>query len=147
MKILGVGWRGVELRRHCRIGIKVNGVKVVGMIGAVVGLTLALPVFAAPPAANGETLFRQRCQICHSVAATGAAGVGPNLKGVAGRKAAATTFTYSPALKKSNLIWTQPNLDKYLAGPAALVPGTRMVIKLTDPAQRAAVIQYLMRLR
>ncbi len=118
--------------------------KVVKLVGAVVGLTLALPALAA---SDGETLFRQRCQICHSVAATGAAGVGPNLKGVAGRKAAATTFNYSPALKKSTLIWTQPNLDKYLTAPTVLVPGTRMVIKVTDPAQRAAVIKYLSTVR
>jgi cytochrome c len=123
-------------------------VRIGSMVGALV-LALSSTTFAfAAPAANGETIFRQRCQICHSVAATGAAGVGPNLKGVIGRKAAASPgFNYSPALKQSNLIWTQPNLDRFLVAPTKVVPGTRMVMALTDPAQRAAVLQYLMRLR
>jgi cytochrome c len=101
------------------------------------------PIFAAPPAANGETLYRQRCQTCHSVVAAKPAGVGPNLRGVVGRKAAAATFNYSTAMKQSKITWTQANLDRYLAAPTKTVPGTRMVIAVTDAAQRAAIIKYL----
>jgi cytochrome c len=108
--------------------------------------TLAVPTYAAP-AANGEALFRQRCQICHSIAAAGSAGMGPNLNAVVGRKAAATAFAYSPALKVSKLVWTAATLDRFLSAPAKMVPGTRMVISLTDPAQRAAVIKYLASVR
>jgi cytochrome c len=106
-------------------------------------VALAVPVFAAPAPVNGEALFRQRCQACHSVAATGSAGVGPNLKAVVGRKAAGTGFNYSPALTQSKLTWTPATLDKFLSGPTRMVPGTRMIISLTDAAQRKAVIQYL----
>jgi cytochrome c len=98
---------------------------------------------AAPAAINGETLFRQRCQMCHSVTAAAPATLGPNLKGVVGRPAASTTFNYSTALKQSKLNWTQADLDRYLSAPAKLVPGTRMAIALSDPAQRAAVIKFL----
>jgi cytochrome c len=98
---------------------------------------------AAPAAINGETLFRQRCQMCHSVTAAAPATLGPNLKGVVGRPAASTAFNYSAALKQSKLTWTQANLDRYLSAPAKLVPGTRMAIALSDPAQRAAVIKFL----
>ncbi|OYU00804.1 MAG: cytochrome C [Sphingomonadaceae bacterium PASS1] len=102
------------------------------------------PLLAAPPAANGETLFRQRCQVCHSVDVTKPAGVGPNLRGVVGRKAAAvTSFNYSTAMKQSNITWTQANLDRYLAAPTKIVPGTRMVIAVSDATQRAAIIKYL----
>lgn len=101
------------------------------------------PLRAAPPAANGETLFRQRCQVCHAVAAAKPAGVGPNLRGVVGRKAAAATFNYSTAMKQSKIIWTLGNLDRYLAAPTKTVPGTRMVIAVADAAQRAAIIKYL----
>jgi cytochrome c len=101
------------------------------------------PLLAAPPAANGETLFRQRCQVCHSVDVTKPAGVGPNLRGVVGRKAATATFNYSAAMKQSNITWTQANLDRYLAAPTKIVPGTRMVIAVSDATQRAAIIKYL----
>lgn len=101
------------------------------------------PLLAAPPAANGETLFRQRCQVCHSADAAKPAGVGPNLRGVVGRKAATGTFNYSPAMKQSNITWNQTNLDRYLAAPTKTVPGTRMVIAVSDAAQRAAIIKYL----
>jgi cytochrome c len=101
------------------------------------------PLLAAPPAANGETLFRQRCQVCHSVVPAKPAGVGPNLRGVVGRKAAAATFNYSTAMKQSKIIWTQANLDRYLAAPTKTVPGTRMVTAVNDAAQRAAIIKYL----
>jgi cytochrome c len=108
----------------------------------IVGET-TLPAFAAPPAANGEALFRQRCQVCHSVVAAKSAGVGPNLRGVVGRKAAAATFNYSNAMRQSKVTWTGANLDRYLTAPTKMVPGTRMVIAVTDAAQRAALIKYL----
>lgn len=101
------------------------------------------PALAAPPADNGETLFRQRCQVCHSVDVAKPAGVGPNLRGVVGRKAATATFNYSAAMKQSNITWTQANLDRYLAAPTKTVPGTRMVIAVSDATQRAAIIKYL----
>lgn len=98
---------------------------------------------AAPPAADGQTLFRQRCQACHTDQAGQPAKVGPNLSGVIGRKAATARFNYSPALKASKLTWTRENLDKFLSGPAKMIPGTRMVISVTDAGQRKALIDYL----
>lgn len=95
---------------------------------------------------DGGALFRQRCASCHSVAPGQRTPLGPNLSGVVGRKAAATPFaTYSPALKNSNLTWTRANLDRFLAAPTRMVPGTRMVVMLSDAQQRAAVLDYLAR--
>jgi cytochrome c len=108
----------------------------------IVGET-TLPAFAASTAANGEALFRQRCQVCHSIVAAKPAGVGPNLRGVVGRKAAAAAFNYSNAMQQSKITWTGANLDRYLTAPTKMVPGTRMVIAVTDAAQRAALIKYL----
>lgn len=104
---------------------------------------LTIPSIAASPAPNGETLFRQRCQSCHSVVAAQPGGVGPNLRGVFGRKAAAAGFNYSTAMRQSNVTWTQANLDRYLKAPTKMVPGTKMVIAVNDAAQRAAIIKYL----
>lgn len=92
---------------------------------------------------DGQVIFRQRCQSCHTVERNRPATVGPNLAGVVGRRAGSTTFRYSPALKGANLIWTRANLERYLQGPARMVPGTRMAVALTDAAQRAALISFL----
>lgn len=111
---------------------------------AAAALFLCSPAIAtAAPPAGGELLFRQRCQACHSSQAGQPAKVGPNLAGVVGRKAAATQFNYSAALKQSGLTWTAQNLDRFLAAPSKTVPGTRMVISVSDAAQRKALIDYL----
>jgi cytochrome c len=67
----------------------------------------------------------------------------PNLYGVVGRKAASTAFGYSAALKASGLTWDPATLDRFLTSPMKLVPGTRMLIPVSDPKQRADLIAYL----
>jgi cytochrome c len=93
----------------------------------------------------GEMQFNQRCKLCHVVTTGGAPGpLAPNLRGVVGRKAASTAFkTYSPALTASKLVWSSANLDKFLTAPGKMVPGTRMVIAVSDAGQRKAIIAYL----
>lgn len=104
-------------------------------------------LLAAPAAPDGATLFRQRCQACHTDVAGQPARVGPNLSGVVGRKAATTTFAYSPALKASGLVWNKANLDRYLAAPAKTVPGTKMVIAVSNKAERDAIVAHLAKKR
>ena len=103
----------------------------------------SLPAQAQAP--DGATIFRMRCGSCHTVVPAGRAVLGPNLSGVVGRKAAATTFNYSPALKASGLTWTRANLDRYITAPSRMIPGTRMVIAVSDAAQRAALLNFLTR--
>lgn len=113
---------------------------------AALSLVVASPAFAQ--AATGDQIFKQRCQACHVVKKGAPNGVGPNLAGVFGRKAAMVAkFNYSPALKSSKLVWTKDSLDKYLAAPTKLVPGTRMVMSVSDPAQRAALVGWLSKVK
>ena len=108
---------------------------------------------AAPssaPAASGPTApaaFGQ-CASCHAVV-PGKQGVGPSLAGVYGTRAAEVPgFSFSPALKASGLTWDDATLDKWLAGPMRLVPGTRMTYAgQSDPAKRAELIAYLKALK
>jgi cytochrome c len=109
------------------------------------------PVAATSPAdlaAAGEQVFAV-CATCHAVEPGAAAGPGPNLHGVLGRKAGSGPgFAYSAALKASGLSWDTASLDAYLADPVKTVPGTTMVAgALTDTDERKAVIAYLATLK
>ncbi|MBB5685966.1 c-type cytochrome [Sphingobium boeckii] len=127
--------------------LSASALTLMGAVAFPLSIVAGSATASAQTPANGETLFRQRCQTCHSVAVGGKAGVGPNLRGVVGRNAAATAFKYSPALQKSKVTWTKANLDRYLTAPTRMVPGTRMVISVTDAGQRAALVQYLSQTR
>ncbi len=89
-------------------------------------MLLATPVAAAGDAKRGAQLFRQ-CMACHSTAA-GEHMTGPSLAHVWGRKAASeqSFMRYSDALKQAGIRWDEATLDKWLASPEALVPGTSM---------------------
>ena len=114
---------------------------------AIAALALAAPVAAqAQDATAGKAVFNQ-CTACH-VYKPGAVGVAaPNHYGVVGRKAASTAFSYSAALKASKLTWTPETLNTFLKAPGKLVPGTRMVIMVTNDTQRANLIAYLATLK
>ncbi|RJF88517.1 cytochrome C [Oleomonas cavernae] len=106
----------------------------------IAALGLARPALAAD-LAHGEVLYNARCGACHSPDAD---RVGPHHRGVVGRVAGTVEgFAYSPALKAAGLTWTPDLLDRWLTKPAALVPGTRMVFRVADPADRADIIAYL----
>jgi cytochrome c len=110
---------------------------------AAAGIAVGGQTVSAQSGPTGELLFRQRCSMCHSAVSTRQVPLGPNLAGVVGRTAGTTGFAYSPALKSSKVVWTRPNLDRYLTAPARMVPGTKMVIAVPNPADRVALVNYL----
>jgi cytochrome c len=99
---------------------------------------------AAGNAAQGKTDFGT-CSVCHHTDKASGNGLGPNLFGVAGRKAGtAANFSYSPALKGSGITWSDDKLKAWITNPAALVPGNRMAFAgLSNPKQVDDVIAYL----
>jgi cytochrome c len=94
-------------------------------------------------AARGEAKF-QDCAACHKLEA-GANNVGPSLHGVFNRKAGELAdFRYSPAIKRSGIVWTPETLDKFIADPQAVVPANRMPYAgMASPSDRADLIAYL----
>jgi len=114
---------------------------------ALASLALIAPVAVqAQDATAGKAVFTQ-CTACH-VYKPGQTGVAaPNLYGVVGRKAASTPFAYSAALKASKLTWDPVTLSTFLKAPGKLVPGTRMVVAVTNDTQRANLIAYLATLK
>jgi cytochrome c len=85
------------------------------------------------------------CAACHTTSADGENSMGPNLRGVVGRKAGtAPGFQYSQAMRDSGIRWTPEELDSYLTDVAAKVPGTLMPFNgFPDAQDRQAVIGYL----
>jgi cytochrome c2 len=95
----------------------------------------------------GEQLYRQ-CYSCHSLAAGENLPSGPTLYGIVGKAVAAEEgFDYSPALRRfaqQHPRWTPKLLDRFIAEPDAVVPGTYMSFHgLAGPADRSALIAYL----
>ncbi|MEY4879460.1 MAG: hypothetical protein RJB62_929 [Pseudomonadota bacterium] len=99
----------------------------------------------AGDAAEGEFVFQDNCEICHSAEEGGAHKIGPNLYGVVGRHSgAAEGYTYSAAMMGAGIEWTAENLATFLAGPAAMVPGTKMGFPgFSNPDDEANLIAYL----
>jgi cytochrome c len=90
---------------------------------------------------HGAQIY-QRCQLCHSIEHD---LVGPRHLGLFGRKAGSIAgYPYSAAMRNSGIIWSEETLNRFLSGPQAYVPGTRMTFTgLPNEQDRADVIAYL----
>ncbi|HEY1836483.1 MAG: cytochrome c family protein [Rhizomicrobium sp.] len=118
------------------------------VLGATMLAFLSSAALAAADAKKGQEDFA-RCAICHTVAKGGGNGLGPDLFGVVGRKAASLpNFYYSQALKSSGITWTPDKLDAWIKSPATLVPGNRMAFAgIAQAGERADIVAYLASLK
>ena len=124
----------------------------IALIGCAGVLCLETALAGAAPTAGGDAeagrkVFRA-CSACHTVAPGAPSTVGPNLFGIMGRDIASVEgFAYSDALRALGGSWSAANLDRFIANPAGIAPGTRMVMKIADAGQRADLVAYLETLR
>ena len=107
----------------------------------------SITVHAQAAAAAGGNVERgaevyARCGACHALEYN---RTGPKHCGVVGRKAGTVPgFDYSPAMRRSHLVWDRATLDRFLANPPKVVPGTTMTYAgIPDARDRADVIAYL----
>jgi cytochrome c len=79
---------------------------------------------------------------CHALAYD---RTGPRHCGLFGRRAGSIRgFDYSKAMKRSNIIWTEKTLDRFLNNPIRMVPGTSMGFAgIPDRKERSDLIAYL----
>ena len=92
----------------------------------------------------GKGFFVNACATCHIVEQTGAPRQGPSLFGIYGNKSGQVEgFKYSDGFKAATLIFDEDTLDKWLANPVQLVPGTIMNYRQNNPERRKAIIDYL----
>jgi cytochrome c len=98
----------------------------------------------AQDASVGRDVFQSQCSICHSPR-PGRNIVGPSLFGIVGRHSGRIPgFPYSAANLRSGITWDPPTLDRYLASPQQVVPGTAMTYPgLPDPQKRANLLAFL----
>ena len=118
-------------------------------IGALIGALAAL--FASGAAAEeavagdsakGARVF-QRCAVCHTFDPA-QRRAGPHLKGLFGRKAGSVEgHRYSPAMAKSDVVWSEETLRAFLKNPRANMPGTTMVIGVPRDSDLNDLLAYL----
>lgn len=90
-----------------------------------------------------------QCVVCHSVEKGGPMRVAPNLWSIVGApKAREKGYGYSTALASAGGVWTQQDLNDYLAAPDKFLPGTKKTISgLPKPKERAELITFLATLK
>jgi cytochrome c len=103
---------------------------------------LLLLVLASACSAGASEELYGRCAGCHSLEQN---RTGPRHCDLVGRRAGSVPgFDYSEAMKRSGIVWTEKNLDRFLSNPLKMVPGTTMTYAgIGDPRERAELIAYL----
>jgi cytochrome c len=114
--------------------------KIISAIALAAGTALLAPLapvgIVKGDTVDGRSAFEKRCTGCHAL--------DHGKEGVVGRKAGAVSaFTYSDAVKKSTVVWTEAALDKWLTHPETVIPDNDMSFRLINPVERAAIIAFL----
>ena len=116
--------------------------------GTILGTLIAATTSAAPSGdpTRGEKVFAA-CAACHSLEPDRHM-TKPSLSRMWGRKAGSISNfpRYSDALKRSDVVWNEHSLDKWIENPNAFIPGSQMPFPGIDkPELRQDLIAYLMR--
>lgn len=96
----------------------------------------------------GARVFEARCASCHALVPQAAAGAGPQLVSLTGRRLAGDpAFDYSPALRSARdrgERWDAARLERFLADSEALYPGLWMGDNgVGDAVERRALVDFL----
>lgn len=123
--------------------VAVIGLPMAGAVLAAAGLVGAVSFAesATPSSAHGAEVY-ERCAACHSLDRD---RTGPRHCGLIGRRAGSVAgFDYSEAMRASGLTWDKGTLDRFLAAPTRVVPGTSMgYAGIDDARDRRDLIAYL----
>ena len=94
---------------------------------------------------TGAQLY-SACVACHSLERGEPHKVGPNLFGLAGRRAGSLAdFDYSPALAESDIVWSKSALIGWMLAAEHLVPGTWMLYhNHLEPAELDLLADYIL---
>ncbi len=98
----------------------------------------------AADVAKGEATFT-KCASCHTIAAGGAAGIGPNLHAIMGKGIAKQAgFAYSSGATAKGGNWDFEAMNAWLKAPKKFIEGTKMSYAgLSKGEDRANLMAYL----
>jgi cytochrome c len=97
-----------------------------------------------PPDATFDPIF-EPCAHCHQIGVGARMTTGPSLQRLTGRRAGQLAgYPFSNAMRDSALTWDPATLDRFIASPQSIVPGTRMIYAgMDDPKERKALIDFI----
>ena len=79
-----------------------------------------------------------------SIQGDGKGAAAPPLGGIIGRKAGATAFSYSKAMKGSGIVWSDKHLWMYITNPGKYISGNKMSFAgLAGEDEKSHLISYL----
>lgn len=129
-------------RRAAQYALVVCGLMACAVLSST--LTSAQMALPSPKPADGATLFKQQCGVCHTLSSSEPVRQGPPLSKVVGRRAGSVEgFRYSAGFAKADFTWDEAKLDAWLSNPQELIPGAVMAYRQAKPDVRAAIINYL----
>lgn len=102
--------------------------------------------FAAGDPAAGAAVFERECALCHTIAKGEPNRFGPNLFGIAERKAATVAgYEYSPDfITMAIWTWSPDAIASFVIAPALTIPGNKMSMFQGVPdAELDDLIAYL----
>jgi cytochrome c len=110
---------------------------------SIVTLSALTTAAHAQDVAAGQAGFAL-CGVCHAVGEGAANKLGPILNGLDGRQSGSVAgYDYSPAIKSANITWSEATFKDFMANPSGKVPGTKMVITVSDATAAANLWAYL----
>lgn len=96
-------------------------------------------------AIRGQRAWRAECRSCHTIDQN---YWGPKHRGLIGRPVGKLKgYNFSPALAKSNLVWNEALLERWLANPDQTIRGQWMGYRVESAQTRADLIAYLRTLK
>ena len=86
--------------------------------------------FAAGDSAHGASIFVRECALCHTIGKGEPNRFGPNLFGIAERKAAtAPGYAYSPEfITMAIWTWSPDAIASFVVAPGLTIPGNKMSV-------------------
>ena len=121
--------------------LTISGMTIITALLVLLFSTSAVGEIRIVPTLSGEKVFKQKCKSCHTLDKK---RHGPPLGSILGKEVGSTKgYKYSKAMKKSDIVWNEVTLDKFLKSPKKYLKGTKMRIKGLKRNQRDAIIEYL----
>ena len=98
----------------------------------------------ASQAELGRTVFVAHCQACHGITGPADSPLGPDLKGIYGRRVADSKGgVHSRATLESTAVWDRESLRRFLSNAPQAAPGTFMATRIGDEHELDALLDFL----